>query len=365
MLIIGSMNKMKVLLVANMYPTVKDPTFGTFVKVFEDGLRAYRSECKVELVLIKGRSNNLLVKIGKYIIFYFELLFCLIFKKYDLIYVHTITFPTPPIRLISLFRRLNLVFNVHGVDVLTNSQLTKILKCMCRPLLVKAKFIVVPSKYFEDVVISEFPKIDKNKIIISASGGIEKTFFSERKMPSDGILRIGYVSRITIGKGWNVLLDALIILINKNFNFKATFVGFGEDRNKLLEIICSDKYRDKVEYLGPLGHDKLPDFYKSIDLFVFPSISRESLGLVGLEAMAASLPVVGSNIGGIATYVKDGVNGFLFTPGNAIELADNIVKFAGLDETLRNKMMQSAYNTAMEYETSVVLKKLFNVIFPI
>lgn len=352
------------LLVANMYPTEKDPTFGTFIKVFDDGLRMYRSEYKIERVLIKGRSKNFFIKFGKYAMFYIQLVYLLIFKTYDVIYVHTITFPTPPVRFVSLFRKLDLVFNVHGVDVLTKSQLAEALKRMSRPLLAKAKFIVVPSKYYEDVVISEFPELDKNKIVVSASGGVEKPFFSERKMSSNKTLRIGYVSRITKGKGWNIMLDALKILLTQNVDIEAAFVGFGEDSNKLLSLICTDIYRDKVRYLGPLGHDKLPDFYKSIDLFVFPSSYKESLGLVGLEAMAASLPVVGSNIGGIATYVKDGVNGFLFTPNNHVDLANCILKFISLSKAERANMMCAAYETAQEYETSNVLNKLFDTIFP-
>ena len=236
---------------------------------------------------------------------------------------------------------------------------------MCRPLLIKAKYIVVPSKYFEEVVISEFPELIGNKIIVSASGGIEKDFFSKRMVAFSGTLKLGYVSRLTKGKGWNTLLDALKILHDKNVDFEAMCVGVGEDCNELLKQIHQGAYGDKVRYLGPMGHDKLPDFYKSINLFVFPTCSAsESLGLVGLEAMAASVPVIGSNIGGITTYLRDGMNGFLFTPGNSFELANSIIKFILLDEMSRSEMMQSAYNTATKYETSVVLTKLFDKIFP-
>lgn len=356
---------MRVLLVSNMYPTKETPTFGTFVKVFADGLSEYRPGYEIDMVVIEGASKGKLEKLFKYIRFYTHLLFNLLFRSYDIVYVHTITFPTPPLRIASMFRNLNLIFNVHGVDVLTKSRLAERLKQLCRPLLMKSRYVVVPSSYFKRIVISEFPELDEEKLIVSASGGVEKKFFSlKMQRQSADRIKIGYVSRIVKGKGWDVFLKALKILDDRKVTFEAILIGTGTEVDELIKSIEESDYRNMVEYLGAVGHDKLPDYYKSMDLFVFPSES-ESLGLVGLEAMAANVPVIGSNIGGIATYVKDGVNGFLFTPGNAIELADNIVKFAGLDETLRNKMMQSAYNTAMEYETSVVLKKLFNVIFPI
>lgn len=347
-----------------MYPTKKNPDFGTFIKVFDDGLKKYRSSYEIERVLIKGRSRNVIVKFGKYLLFYIQLLFCLLFRTYDLIYVHAITFPIPPVRIAGLFRNLNLVFNVHGADVLTKSRLAEYLKQLSRPLLNQSKYIIVPSKYFEQVIFKEFPELDKSKIVISASGGVEQKFFYKRKWQSHEVLKIGYVSRITKGKGWDTLLDALKILIDRHIGFQTVFAGFGVDSSRLISLTHAEVFRGKVQYMGPLGHDKLPTFFQSMDLFVFPSKECESLGLIGLEAMANSIPVIGSNIGGIATYLKDGINGFLFTPGNPVELADKIEKFIQLSESSHNDMMQFAYSTASEYETSCVLQKLFNEIFP-
>ena len=103
------------------------------------------------------------------------------------------------------------------------------------------------------------------------------------------------------------------------------------------------------------------EFYKSVDLFIFPSENKsESLGLVGLEAMAASTPVIGSNIGGIATYINDGENGFLFEPKNSMELANNIIKYMDSSAKEKNFMMNMAYKTALNYESSKVLTTLFD-----
>ena len=63
------------------------------------------------------------------------------------------------------------------------------------------------------------------------------------------------------------------------------------------------------------------------------------MGLVGLEAMAASTPVIGSNIGGIATYINDGENGFLFEPKNSMELANNIIKY--MDSSIKYFILNS------------------------
>ena len=61
------------------------------------------------------------------------------------------------------------------------------------------------------------------------------------------------------------------------------------------------------------------------DLFLLPS-EAESFGLVALEAMAAGVPVVSSNVGGLSEVNKEGVTGFLSEVGNVDEMAANALK---------------------------------------
>jgi glycosyltransferase involved in cell wall biosynthesis len=71
------------------------------------------------------------------------------------------------------------------------------------------------------------------------------------------------------------------------------------------------------------------NFFDQIDILVVPSIWREPFGRVCIEAFAASVPVLASDIGGLATIVKDGRNGFLFSPGDTDRLAkilDSLIK---------------------------------------
>ncbi len=354
---------MKILLVSNMYPSEDDATFGTFVKIFNDGLIRQRPDYHVRRVVISGKPKNSVQKLFKYLKFYIRLLYILLFYRFDVVYVHTITYPTPPIWLISKIKKLNLFFNVHGVDVLTRSRLAERLKQMCRPLLSECRYIIVPSTYFEQVLLNEFHEINSNKIIVSASGGISSQFFSKRDFSNNNIIKIGFVSRITHGKGWDTFLDALKELDRLNKCYEAFIIGDGEEKHRLINAINQISGSNRINYLGPKGHNELPKFYKLFDLFIFPSES-ESLGLVGLEAMAASTPVIGSNIGGIATYINDGENGFLFEPKNSMELANEIIKYMDFSAKEKNHMMNMAYKTALNYESSKVLTTLFDKIFP-
>jgi len=350
-----------------MYPSLKDPAFGTFVKVFTDGLKKFKNDYKVDKIVIKGKPKNIIDKLIKYICFYTTVVIKLLTKNYDYVYVHTITYPILPLRIVDLLRNHNYIFNVHGSDVLTNSKLATALKNLSRPLLSKCKYLIAPSVYFKQVVNEELPEVDKHKIIVSASGGIEKHFYNNDNLYSDHKrntpIKIGYVSRIINGKGWDTYLKSIRSLKDADVAVEASIVGDGDKVEEMKDLISQLNLNSSVNYLGALGHDDLPNYYKNLDLFVFPSEKSESLGLVGLEAMASSIPVIGSDIGGIKTYITNNFNGYLFAPKDYIALTDCIRKYISLDLVDKNKMRKNAYDTAIKYESSRVLNKLFNKIF--
>jgi glycosyltransferase involved in cell wall biosynthesis len=78
---------------------------------------------------------------------------------------------------------------------------------------------------------------------------------------------------------------------------------------------------ENVQLLGFLDRKQMVSFYQEAFCLVLPSQCYEMFGLVLVEAMAAGIPVIASNLGGIAEIVTDGVTGLLFQPGNAEDLA--------------------------------------------
>lgn len=77
-----------------------------------------------------------------------------------------------------------------------------------------------------------------------------------------------------------------------------------------------------VDVVVTQDRDELDAFYRGARMLVLPSIWFDSFPTVGEESMAHGVPVVGSRIGGIGEMVDDGVDGLLFEPGNARQLAD-------------------------------------------
>lgn len=122
------------------------------------------------------------------------------------------------------------------------------------------------------------------------------------------------------GKGHEVLLKGLDRIRQAVPDFRLKLVGDGSERPRLDRL--AQQFGDAVEFLGE--RRDVPDLLGASDVLVLPSWN-EGLGMVLLEAAAASLPVVATNVGGMPEIVEDGRTGFLVPPGDAAALADRVV----------------------------------------
>ncbi|MFP5212649.1 MAG: glycosyltransferase, partial [Acidobacteriota bacterium] len=113
---------------------------------------------------------------------------------------------------------------------------------------------------------------------------------------------------------------------------------------------------------GRYRPEQLTRILGPIDVVVAPSVCEETGGLVVLEALAARLPVVGSRIGGIPEFIRDGETGFLFSPGDPAELASVLHRFIADPGLLLR--MQSAIARPRGFERHVddLLRSYRNVL---
>lgn len=99
--------------------------------------------------------------------------------------------------------------------------------------------------------------------------------------------------------------------------------------------------------LGRIPGDEMPLLYSAADVFVFPSI-KEGWGLVLLEAMAAGVPVISSNIEPMTEFLEDGENSVLISPNDYMALAHQIVRVLEGSE-LRSRLINNGEKTAQMY----------------
>ncbi|WP_335337839.1 glycosyltransferase [Nostoc piscinale] len=130
-----------------------------------------------------------------------------------------------------------------------------------------------------------------------------------------------FVGRLSEEKGVSVLIDAYI---KNHISTPLKIVGDGPLRQVLQRKVQTAGYANIVEFLGHQDKLVVMELMQKAKLLVFPSIWYEGFPLTIIEAFAASLPVIASQLGSMAEIVQDHMSGLYFEPGNSEDLAAKI-----------------------------------------
>jgi phosphatidylinositol alpha-mannosyltransferase len=152
--------------------------------------------------------------------------------------------------------------------------------------------------------------------------GIALERFGRVPPPDAAASEILFVGRFEPRKGAAVLLDAFPRVHERVPEATLTMIGEGAER-ATLERKASGL---PVRFVGRVEPEALADAMRAAAVVCAPSLGGESFGIVLLEAMAASRPVVASAIPGYAAVVREGVDGLLVPPGDAAALAGALVE---------------------------------------
>ena len=305
-----------------------------------------------------------LSKLFRHIAIFFEILWKLISRRYDLCYLaitcHGKGFlkDAPFVLLCKLFCK-RIVIHQHNKGMA--SDVGRWPYRWLLPLVYKDCKVILLSWYLypdiEKIVPKENVLICPNGISITPNNreilNQGSDLSSDESKERDSIPRILFLSNLIESKGVIVLLNALKILTDKGYSFLCDIVGDKTkeiDAKRLAEEVGKRHLNGLVEYQGrKYGAEKEKAFEKS-DIFVFPTY-YETFGLVNLEAMAHKLPIVSTNEGGIPDVVKDGENGLICEKKDPESLANCIEKLL-TDEKLRKEMGQKGYERYCQLFTS-------------
>jgi len=163
-----------------------------------------------------------------------------------------------------------------------------------------------------------------------------------------------FVGRLRYYKGLDNLIRAL-----PNIPARLFVVGIGPMEEEWKALAEQTGTSGKIIWLGEVPDADLPAFYHLADLFVLPaSHSSEAFGLVQVEAMAAGLPVICTELGTGTSYVnQNGVTGLVVPPLDANALCD-AVNCLIADPELRDRMGAAAGIRASEFDLDVMVDRV-------
>ncbi|MDC8001200.1 glycosyltransferase family 4 protein [Aequorivita todarodis] len=322
--------KKKVLFILHLPPPVHGSSMvGQYIKNSSIINEAIHSEF-INLGTSKSLDEigkNPVQKIGAYLKIVFQTLKQLIVFRPNLVYIALTAkgkafYKDAFIALLAKLFGRKIVYHLHNRSIAERQE--KWLDVVLCKLLFKNADVILLSKYL-------YPEIQKyvpENRVHYCPNGIPDTVskIPNEKIPnSDERVAILFLSNLMRAKGVFVLLEACGILQEKQLPFHCTFIGGESDitseifQKKVSELGLSEK----VHYAGKkYGAEKERAFSKA-DIFAFPTLN-ETFGLVNLEAMQFSLPIVATFEGGIPDVVEEGKTGFLVEKENAGAFAEKL-----------------------------------------
>lgn len=143
----------------------------------------------------------------------------------------------------------------------------------------------------------------------------------------------------------------IFVLLSEKINCKLLLIGDGPERSHIEDVARNQKKSSDIKFLGK--QEQMEDILPYADLFLLPS-EYESFGLAALEAMAAEVPVISSNAGGLPEININGITGFTSDVGNINEMAENAYRIIS-DPTTHYSFKRNALNGAKKFDIDNII----------
>ncbi len=203
---------------------------------------------------------------------------------------------------------------IHGNEIFLqkrNEHLLDILK--------GTDLLISPSHFLKNKYVQY--GVPKEKIIYSPIGIDTKAFHQFQKKENPSAVRFGFLGNVVFPKGVHVLIEAFNKIERKDAELK--IYGSYNPQSLYLRHLRRMLRNSRVQFKGKFEDVKRP--FSEIDLLIMPSIWYENCPQIIQEAFMTKTPVIASNIGGMAEFVEDKINGLLFEVGNAEDLYKKVI----------------------------------------
>ncbi len=156
-----------------------------------------------------------------------------------------------------------------------------------------------------------------------------------------------FAARIEREKGLNYLIYAVNKLRNIEKSFKVLIIGEGVDQNYFQSLVAELKLSDYIEFFGKKNNDEVIDYYYKSDVFILPSL-HETFPATVLEAWAAELSVIVTNIGGVSAICNNRENALIVPPEDPEKIKEAMITLIK-DQKLRKKLAENGRKLIEKY----------------
>lgn len=253
---------------------------------------------------------------------------------------------------------------IQGAIHFKNDKKIKVLSEETIKSLKATEYYIANTQYEKDRLIEL--EVDENSINVVGvaidvdefKSGDRSYYRNKLDLKSDDIL-IGYFGRLETTKSIDVLVKAFASVSSQVQNVKLIIGGasthFVEGLKKIIDTFPIEVQK-KIFFEFNISNSDKVNFFHALDIFVLPS-TNESFGIVFLEAWSCKKPVIGANIGAVASVISDGKDGLLMNPFDVDDLSNKLLALAANSE-LRVELGKNGYSKTKEnYTWPIVTKK--------
>ncbi len=318
----------------------------------------HENKKNIEVFYLGKGFLNLILRIPRLII---------ISRNYDLIFTCGAHIPYGFIfHIISSILKKRFVCRVNGLLIRRKDFKARIKKIFEPYLIRSADIVSFNSKSQMHDILNAWDIEMKNNFYVIPPGIDFKYFYraNEDEVRSlraehgidDAQSIIGVCMTPRPGKGLTVLIESALELKKKGIDFKIIIVGTSSHIQKYISLVKEKGLADKFYWAGHIPFYELYKWYSMFHVTVLSSWS-ESFGMSISESYMCGTPCAGSDVGGIKDQILHGVTGFLSEPGNAEDLAENILKITTNDSLRETFAKKGKEHVSNEFALDAVREK--------
>ena len=239
----------------------------------------------------------------------------------DHIHAHWSSHPATAAMVVSKLTGIPFSFAFHAYDLFAT-------RILLRRKLREASLAVLNCRHNWDYLLRLYPDTDTRKLVLLYNGLDLERFGKQARLGDKARPLLLVIGRLVASKGFDCFIEACRLLAEDGRSFRGVIIGDGPEKARLRSLVRKHGLEDSVELLGEKPVEAVLGYLGQAALLAVPCVqprrgSHDALPNVIMEAQAARVPVVASNLFGIPEIVKHDVTGLLVPPGEprALKLA--------------------------------------------